>query len=121
MIIKYYVMGDIAMDVGARIVQLRSAYGISQYALWKRSGIAQGALSQYESGIKTPSVDTLERICAAFGITLSEFFSAAPLGTEVASDLSSEEMELLCCYRMLSPTQQRDTLAVLRTLSRQKD
>ena len=62
------------MDVGARIVQLRSAYGISQYALWKRSGIAQGALSQYESGAKTPGVDTLEKICAALGIRLADFF-----------------------------------------------
>ena len=61
------------MDVGARIVQLRSAYGISQYALWKRSGIAQGALSQYESGAKTPGVDTLEKICAALGIRLADF------------------------------------------------
>lgn len=106
------------MNVGQRITQLRTAYGISQYALWKRSGIAQGALSQYESGAKTPGVDTLERICDALGITLSDFFSedaVQPCGT---NGLSTEERELLGCYRMLTRAQQEDTLLILRTLAR---
>lgn len=103
-----------------RITQLRTAYGISQYALWKRSGIAQGALSQYESGAKTPGVDTLERICGALGVTLADFFSpdaalALPSGM---SSLSTEERELLGCYRMLTRTQQEDALLILRTLAR---
>lgn len=105
------------MDVGARIAQLRAAYGISQYALWKRSGIAQGALSQYESGLKTPGVDTLERICEALGISLADFFSID--ASAEGSPFSPEEVELIGCYRMLSPQQQRDALLILRTLSRQ--
>lgn len=105
------------MDVGARIAQLRSAYGISQYALWKRSGIAQGALSQYESGAKTPGVDTLERICEALGISLAEFFTLD--ASELPSPFSPEEVELIGCYRMLSPQQQRDARLILRTLARQ--
>lgn len=104
------------MDVGARIAQLRSAYGISQYALWKRSGIAQGALSQYESGAKTPGVDTLERICEALGISLADFFSID--SSDEPSLFSQEEIELIGCYRMLSPGQQRDMRLILRTLAR---
>lgn len=107
------------MDVGARIAQLRTAYGISQYALWKRSGIAQGALSQYESGIKTPGVDTLERICDAFGISLAEFFSVGPFIPGSAITLCADEMELVGCYRMLSPEQQQDARLIFRTLSKQ--
>ena len=107
------------MDVGARIAQLRSAYGISQYALWKRSGIAQGALSQYESGAKTPGVDTLERICDALGITLSDFFSIDQSLTDNGTVLTTVEMELIGCYRMMSPSQQQDALLIFRALSRQ--
>lgn len=107
------------MDVGMRIAQLRAAYGISQYALWKRSGIAQGALSQYESGAKTPGVDTLERICAALGITMADFFSADSRQTASEAGLNAEETELIGCYRMLTRPQQEDALLVMRTLARQ--
>lgn len=104
------------MNVGARIVQLRSAYGISQYALWKRSGIAQGALSQYESGAKTPGIDTIEKICAALGIRLADFFSdESAEGCPVR--LSADEANLLSYYRLLTPAQQRDALLVFHALS----
>lgn len=106
------------MDVGARITQLRTAYGMSQYALWKRSGIAQGALSQYESGVKTPGIDTLERICAAFGISLAEFFSTELTQPKYTAELTADEMELIGCYRTFSPSQQQDALLIFRTLSR---
>ncbi len=99
------------MDVGARIVELRTAYHVSQYALWKRSGVPQAAISQYESGKKAPEIDTLERICKGLGVTLADFFSEnAPLPPRV----TGEERALLESYRVFSPGEQaalRDTLA----------
>ena len=99
------------MDVGARIVELRTAYHVSQYALWKRSGVPQAAISQYESGKKAPEIDTLERICKGLGVTLADFFSEnAPLPPGV----TGEERALLESYRVFSPGEQaalRDTLA----------
>lgn len=105
------------MDVGARIAQLRTAYGISQYALWKRSGIAQGALSQYESGAKTPGVDTIEKICAALGIRMTDFFSEESAHS-CAIQPTPDEMTLLGYYRMLTPAQQKDALLVFHALSK---
>lgn len=99
------------MNVGARIVELRTAYHVSQYALWKRSGVPQAAISQYESGKKAPEIDTLERICRGLGVTLADFFSEnAPLPPGV----TGEERALLESYRVFSPGEQaalRDTLA----------
>ena len=87
------------MDVGARIVELRTAYHVSQYALWKRSGVPQAAISQYESGKKAPEIDTLERICKGLGVTLADFFSEnAPLPPGV----TGEERALLESYRVFS-------------------
>ena len=106
------------MDVGPRIAQLRAAYGISQYALWKRSGIAQGALSQYESGLKTPGIDTIERICNALGISLADFFSD-PLPHGTTFELTPEEIELIRYYRLLTPSQRQDTTLILRVLSKE--
>lgn len=99
------------MNVGARIVELRTAYHVSQYALWKRSGVPQAAISQYESGKKAPEIDTLERICKGLGVTLADFFAEnAPLPPGV----TGEERALLESYRVFSPGEQaalRDTLA----------
>ena len=106
------------MDVGARIAQLRTARNISQYALWKRSGIAQGALSQYESGQKTPGIDSLERICGGLGVTLAEFFSVSEeYDAKQSVLLTNSEQELLCNYRILSKEQQQDCQLILRTLA----
>ena len=106
------------MNVGARITQLRVAHGISQYALWKRSGIAQGALSQYESGLKTPGIDTIERICNAFGISLSDFFDEQS-SQSTCIELSTEEIELIRCYRLLTPSQRQDASLIFRILSKE--
>ena len=109
------------MDVGARLTELRNAFGMSQYALWKRTGIAQGALSQYESGLKTPGVDTLERICEGFGITLADFFALKNEDERQRISLSSQEREVICCYRALNEARRKDVIAVLRTLARLED
>ena len=102
------------MDVGARICQLRKAYHVSQYALWKRSGVAQAALSQYESGRKVPSVDTLEKICRGLGISLADFF--AENIQNVPFCITEDERRLLEIYRTFPPAHQdtiQDTLHFL--------
>jgi transcriptional regulator with XRE-family HTH domain len=62
------------MDISKRLKELRKKMGFSQYKLSKESGVSQSYLSCLEAGKKTPTVDTLEKICNTFGISLSEFF-----------------------------------------------
>lgn len=63
------------MEVGRKITELRTAQGISLTNLAKSSGIAQSSLSYIESGKAQPTVETVEKICAALGITLSDLFT----------------------------------------------
>ena len=104
------------MNVGMRITELRTAFGLSQYALWKRTGIAQGSLSQYEAGLKTPGIDTLERICQGFGITLSDFFQEDEINKQFIS-LSAQEMEIISCFRALNDSRKKDVASVLHLLA----
>jgi HTH-type transcriptional repressor of puuD len=60
--------------VGNRITQLRNEHNISITALAKQAGIAQSTLSYIESGENSPTVETVEKLCAAMGVTLAEFF-----------------------------------------------
>ncbi|WP_443649738.1 helix-turn-helix domain-containing protein [Blautia sp.] len=48
---------------------------ISKYRLSQLSGISQSSLGRIMAQENLPSLITLEKICAALGVTLSQLFS----------------------------------------------
>ena len=62
------------MDVLARITALRTGGNGSEYQLAERSGLTQSTISSWYRKNMMPSIPSLERICDAFDITLSQFF-----------------------------------------------
>lgn len=57
-----------AMSWAGNLIKLaRAESGLSQRALARRAGTSQATLSAYESGNKSPSLDTLARIVRAAG------------------------------------------------------
>jgi len=59
------------MDVGRLLAEARGRAGISQAELARRSGLARGQLSRYETGAVSPSVAVLARLLAACDLQLS--------------------------------------------------
>jgi transcriptional regulator with XRE-family HTH domain len=68
---------DLRPALGARIRELRNRLEISQEDLASRAGLHWTYLSDLERGRQTPTLDLLNRLAHAFGVTLAEFF--APL------------------------------------------
>lgn len=62
------------MDTVKRTMDLLDARNMSLYQLTQKSGIARATITQTEKRGGQLKVDTIERICEALGITLSEFF-----------------------------------------------
>lgn len=62
------------MDVLTRITALRTGRNWSEYQLAERSGLTQSTISSWYRKNMMPSIPSLERICDAFDITLSQFF-----------------------------------------------
>src|SRR5450756_743984 len=58
------------MDVATLIRTTRARTGLSQDGLAARAGTSQPAVSRYESGSSSPSVETLDRLLAAMGARL---------------------------------------------------
>lgn len=56
------------MDV---LVQIRKDKGLRQVDVAKSLGIGQPAVSELESGVTSPRLDTLARYAEALGLTLS--------------------------------------------------
>ena len=86
------------MNVLEKIKKMQQERGWSTYKLAYESGLTQSTLSNMFARGTCPTVDTLEKICSALGISLSEFFEESDRKTHV----SKEEMELLKKYRALT-------------------
>jgi transcriptional regulator with XRE-family HTH domain len=66
--------------VGEHVRQLRVQAGISLRTLARQTGFSASFMSQLENGRVSPSISSMEKIAAALGATLSEFFAAAAGG-----------------------------------------
>ena len=86
------------MNVLEKVKKLQEERGWSTYKLAYEAGLTQSTLSNMFTRGTCPTVDTLEKICEAFGISLAEFFESDNRKAHV----SKEELELLNKYRALT-------------------
>ena len=91
----------------------------SIYKLAKESGIPYSSLNNIFIRNTTPSIPTLEKLCAGFNITLSDFFDFKKNPLRDAS-LSEDEQNLLCTYRGLSIRDKELLNAYLDGLSKKR-
>ncbi len=68
-------MHDLRPALGARIRELRRHLGLSQEELADRARLHWTYLSDLERGRQTPTVDVVNRLARALGVTLAEFFA----------------------------------------------
>lgn len=98
--------GFVIMDILKKILKLREERGWSEYKLAEKSGITQSTISTWYRKNMLPSISSLESICNAFNITLSQFFAddineladATPIQKKIileASKLNETQQNLL--------------------------
>ena len=68
------------MNTITRVYELLDDRALSLTKLAEMSGVAYSTIKMAESRNTQLSVDTIERICNALGITLSEFFAETMAG-----------------------------------------
>ncbi len=68
----------VAVDVGARLKQLREDRHVSMRTLAKNSGLSANALSMIERGLTSPSVSTLTKLAGALECPITAFFRREP-------------------------------------------
>ncbi len=103
------------MDVLERLHKLMDARGWTMYRLAKESGLTESTIANIYRRNAIPSVDTLEKICHGFGITLSQFFADAEL-VELTEDLK----EVFENWRTLTPEQKEAALTMMRAFNHDK-
>ena len=90
-------------DVLSAITGYRQDRGWSEYQLAERSGLPQSTISSWYRKNIIPTVPSLEKICEAFGITLSQLFASE--GSAVT--LTLRQKELLDRWDRLDEEQQQ--------------
>ena len=100
------------INVPERILKLKNERGWSIYKLAENANLPQSTVANMFPRKTTPSIYTLNRICEAFGITLSEFFD------EKAEN--PEEIRLIYLFRQLTNIDKK-TLTAIADILRKKD
>ncbi len=94
-------MNDVK-DILAVITTYRESRGWSEYQLAERSGLPQSTISSWYRKNMVPTIPSLEKICDAFGITLSQLFSEE----DAPVSLTASQKQLLEKWSRLTEDQQ---------------
>jgi len=90
------IMSDFAKILGQRIRNYRTSKGLSQEKLAELSGFHPTYIGQVERGEKNATVDSVQKISAALGISLSKLFEKLGAQETEARNIPLE------CYEFLS-------------------
>ena len=80
------------MDVLKRIIDLREERHWTEYRLAEEAEMTQSTISAWYRKNTLPSIPSLERLCKAFGITMSQFFLEEE---NQISFLTNQQLELI--------------------------
>ena len=100
-------------DILSTITAYREARGWTEYQLAERSGLTQSTISTWYRKNIIPTVPSLEKICSAFGITLSQLFAE---GDSMVS-LTESRQKLLERWTRLTDDQQAVVFALIDKMS----
>lgn len=95
-----------------RITFYRNQKGWTEYQLATKSGLTQSTISSWYRKDLVPSIPSLEKICNAFGITLSQFFSE----NETPYALTDIQKQLLDASTVLTEEQQLSLIEFIKKL-----
>ena len=95
--------------INKKILEMCENRGWSSYMLAEKADIPYSSLNSSINRDTPPKIDTLERICGAFGITLAQFF----IEDEQLEVLSEKEKELVSLFRKFTEEKQKALLTLL--------
>ena len=100
------------INVLDRITYYRQQNGWTVYQLAEQSGLTQSTISSWYLKNMLPNIASLEKICNAFDITLSQFF----LTDTESTTLTPAQKEILDAINRLTDQQQQALSQFLKTL-----
>lgn len=104
---------DFNTKINNRIRELQAQRNWSTNHLAVESGVSLATIINWFNRRATPSVNLLEKICSAFGITIAEFFN----DDDEKIQLTAQEKELLGEWALLSPAERDAILSTIKVVN----
>ena len=101
------------MDVQKRIKDLMELRGWTDYRLAKEAGLSHSTVTNMFNRSNAPTLPTLEAVCRAFGITLSQFFAEDGL-----VELTPELQELFDIWVLLTAEEKATAKQLIKAISK---
>ncbi|WP_432617063.1 helix-turn-helix domain-containing protein [Butyricicoccus sp.] len=99
-------------DILSAITKYREQRGWTEYQLAEQSGLPQSTISSWYRKNMIPTVPSLEKICTAFGITLSQLFAEE----DTLVSLTETQKKLLTYWARLNTEQQEAVLSLIEKI-----
>lgn len=96
-------------DILSVITAYREECGWTEYQLAEHSGLPQSTISSWYRKDMVPTIPSLEKICTAFGITLSQLFAEE----DTPVSLTDSQKQLLERWSRLSEDQKAIIFALI--------
>ena len=99
-------------DILATITAYREERGWTEYQLAEKADLPQSTISSWYRKNRMPTIVSLEKICTAFGITLSQLFAEG----DAPVSLTESQRKLLECWARLREEQQTVVFALIEKM-----
>lgn len=99
------------MDTQKRIKELMAERGWTDYRLAKEANRSHSTVTNMFNRNNAPTLPTLEAVCHAFGITLTQFFTE-----NEESQMTEEQQVLFSTWSTLTDEQKRLLLDLMKTM-----
>ncbi|MBQ6569621.1 MAG: helix-turn-helix domain-containing protein [Clostridia bacterium] len=101
------------MNILERLSELQKQRGWSDYKIAKQAGLSPNTVSNIYRRGNIPSLATLEQLCKAFGITMSQFFAQDEM-----IEVTPEVRELIEKWSALNDEQKSAIWQIIKTYGR---
>ena len=99
------------MDTQKRIRELMAERGWTDYRLAKEANLSHSTVTNMFNRNNAPTLPTLEAVCQAFGITLTQFFAS-----DGEPPLTSEQQTLFAKWSTLTDRQKQILLDLMDSI-----
>ena len=100
-----------------RIKELRKEKNISQSKLAEEINLSNGAIGNYEQGLREPDISTLIALADYFGVSIDYLVEHSPAGSS-DNPFTTDELELIGEYRKLDAADQARLFKIVKALGR---
>lgn len=101
------------MNVLEKITKYRLERNWTEYQLAEKSGLPQSTISSWYRKNQIPTIPSLEKICAAFNVTLAQFFSD---DEKNPFQLTKNQIDLIHEWNRLDENQKNAVLNLIKTM-----